>query len=160
MVPPIAHWEYETGNVEYLKYQKSRQLRTVLPKETVNCPKDQHPDCIGDWVADQSVDPGSPVVEDVLRTLATQVVAEKNADYREPDNEEVDQVVDNVQNLVPGRETESLRDLTEEQETEVLEIPVEQHRRQEDQEAERTKEDGNAVVKEQFKAEPQKHEGN
>ena len=125
----------------------------------MDCPEDDHADVVGDRVADKTLDASAPVVEDVLGTLATHEVAEEATGDAEKDHEEEDQVVDHVEDLVLGRETEAHRDLAEEQEAEELQVAVQHHRREVDQETEGPEQDRDAVLEEQSEAEAEEQVG-
>ena len=112
----------------------------------MNAPQDKHPEGVGERVGEQPHDSGPPVVKYILSQTLVDVVAEEATDYREPDHEEVNYVVEGSQDPVPGVEAEAPLHLGEEQEAEVLQVPVEQHRREEDQGAEGAQEEGYFVL--------------
>ena len=144
--PPVPHEEDHEDDVYYLCPHQQRQLGGVRAEEAVEAPEDEHPEGVGKGVGEQPLDPGPPVVEDVLGQPLGEVVAEEAAHHREPDHEEVNYVVEGGQGPVPGVEAEAPLHLREEQEAEVLQVPVEQHRREEDQGAEGPQEQGDLVL--------------
>ena len=125
----------------------------------MNGPKDEHSEGVGQRKGQQAVHLCPPRNEDVLGQLFVEVVGQEAADDREPDNREVDEVVDNVQQFVSGVETEPLGNLGEEKEEEVLEVAFEQKRRQQDERAERPEVDGNGVVEKPPEPPLQQNEG-
>ena len=128
MGPPVAHEEEEKSHVEGLDSEEHGQLEGTVPEQAVNGPQDQRPDDSGEGVGQQATDPGAPVIEQVLAELSGGPEGEEAADYRGPKSQEVEQVVEDVEHLVAGAEAEAQPHLREEQEEEVLQVPVEKQR--------------------------------
>ena len=82
------------------------------------------------------MNPGAPVVKQVFCKSSSHPVGQEATYHWEPNDEEVDQVVENVQHFVSGVQAEAHRDLGEEQEAEILEIPVKEEGSQVDRHAE------------------------
>ena len=131
----------------------------MTPQETVDSTEDEHATCVGERVGEETVDASAPVADDVLGQFLVEVVGEEAADHREPDDEEVDEQVENVEHLVSEVKAEGHGDLREEQEAEVLQVAVEQQRCQEDEGAVGSEEDGDAVVEEEVEAATEDEEG-
>ena len=136
MGPPELHEEEEHRHVDHLDSQQNRQLGRVGTEETVGAAHDEHAARGDERSRQQPVDTSAPVVQDILRQLPTEPVGQEGADHREPDDEEVEQVVEHVDELVPGVEAEAEAGLGEEQEAEVLQVPVEEEGDQVDDQAE------------------------
>ena len=126
MGPPVAHEADEKGHVEDLGSEEQGQLEGTVPEQAVEGPQDQRPDGAGEGVGQQAADPGAPVVEQVLGEPSGRPEGEEAADHRGPKSQEVEQVVEDVEHLVAGVEAEAQPHLREEQEEEVLQVPVEE----------------------------------
>ena len=107
--------------------------------KTVNCTQNQHSYRVCYWICQETENAGPPVVDNVLGQFPVYVIAEEAAHHREPEHEKVYYVVEGIECLIFGIETETPRYLTEKQEKEILQIPVEEHWCQENQTAKGSK---------------------
>ena len=93
MDPPVAHREEHENDVDRFCPHQERQLGGVGAEEAVKSPEDEHPEGVRKRIGEETLHPGPPVVKNVLGELSTEVVAEEAAHHREPNDEEVYDVV-------------------------------------------------------------------
>ena len=82
------------------------------------------------------MNPGTPVVKQVFCEVSSHPVGQEAAHHRKPNNEEIEQVVEDVQHLIAGVQAETHLSLGEEQEAEVLKISIEEEGNDVDRHAE------------------------
>ena len=150
--------KHQNCDVDSLKQQQNGQLKRVASEKTVNSPKDEHSDGVGDWKCNEALNSRTPVVNDVLCQLFVEVIGHEWADNRRPKDDEVNEIVENVEKLIFWSQTEAKRYLWEQQEKEVLKISFEEKRREEDEWAEDSEKNRYSVVENKVEAPPQEKE--
>ena len=112
----------------------------MAPQQAVNTPQQDHSDSVGQRVGKETFDFCSPVIKKIACQFLAQPVSKETTHYRKPNNEEIQQVVQHIQEFITGIETETKRSLREKKEAEVLKVSIEEERSQVYHHAERSQE--------------------